>query len=274
MPPAEPPRSFRRALALGLIQGPTELLPISSSAHTRLIPWLVGWDESPPGHDDGRTFELALHGAACLALAVEMAGPLRREIGPPSARVAVTALLAVGTPALAGLTLGGTLQRHLSGARATAAGLIAGAAGMVLADRLGADDRSTARDAAPFDGLLLGLAQALALAPGVSRNGATLTAARARGFTRPAAQRLSWGVGLPVMGGASAAEALRAARGGPPREATALLTGALGAFLSTRLSARLMVRHLEHAPLWPYALYRLLLAGLIVRSCRRAQWVS
>ena len=271
MPPAEPPRSFRRALALGLIQGPTELLPISSSAHTRLIPWLAGWDQSAPGREDGRSFELALHGAACLALTVEMAGPLRRDLGPPSARGTVTALLAVGAPAIAGLTLGGTLQRHLSGARATAAGLVAGAAGMALADRLGADDRSTARDAGPLDGLMLGLAQALALAPGVSRNGATLTAARGRGFTRPAAQRLSWGVGLPVMGGASAAEALRAARGGPLREGTALLVGALGAFISTRLSARLLRRRLERAPLWPFALYRCLLAGLIVLAPRRAQ---
>ena len=93
MPPAEPPRSFRRALALGLIQGPTELLPISSSAHTRLIPWLAGWDQSGPGPEADRSFELALHGAGCLALTVEMAGPLRRDLGPPSARGAVTAVM-------------------------------------------------------------------------------------------------------------------------------------------------------------------------------------
>jgi undecaprenyl-diphosphatase len=271
MPPAEPPRSFRRALALGLIQGPTELLPISSSAHTRLIPWLAGCEKSAPGPDDDRSFDLALHGAACLALTLEMAGPLRRDLGPISARGALTGLLAIGTPAIAGLTLRGPLQRRLSGVGPTAAGLVGGAVGMALADRVGADEGRMARDAGPLDGLMLGLAQALALAPGVSRNGATLTAARARGFTRPAAQQLSWGAGLPVMGGASAAEALRAARSGPVRERWALAAGALAAFFSTRLSARLMVRRLERRPLWPYALYRCLLAGLILLSSRRAQ---
>ena len=270
MPPAES-RSSRRALTLGLIQGPTELLPISSSAHTRLIPWLAGWEERVPGREEDRSFEVVLHGAACLALALEMAGPLRRELPGASARGALTGLLAVGTPALAGLTLRGPLQRHLSGPRATAAGLLAGALGMALADRPGPSDGRTADDAGPLDGLMLGLAQALALAPGVSRNGATLTAARARGFTRPAAQRLSWGAGLPVMAGASAVESVRAVGRGAAPERRALAAGALGAFVSTRLGARMLAGPLERSPLWPYSLYRCLLAGLILVSARRAQ---
>ncbi len=271
MPPADPPRSFRRALALGLIQGPTELLPISSSAHTRLIPWLAGWDEDAPGRDEDRSFEVVLHGAACLALALEMAGPLRRDLPGASARSALTAAFAVGIPALAGLTLRGHLQQHLSGARATAGGLVAGALGMALADRLAPSGGRSADDAGPLDGLMLGLAQTLALAPGVSRNGATLTAARARGFARPAAQRLSWGAGLPVMAGASASEAVRAAREGTVGERRALTAGALGAFFSTRLGARLLAGPLERGPLWPYSLYRALLAALILVSARRAQ---
>jgi undecaprenyl-diphosphatase len=271
MPPAEPSRSFRRAVALGLIQGPTELLPISSSAHTRLIPGLLGWDREIPGRDEGRSFEVALHGAACLALGLELAGPLRRDLGPPDARSALAALLALGPPAIVGLAMRGPIERHLSGPRASAAGLVAGAIAMALADRRAPLDGREAADAGALDGLSIGIAQALALAPGVSRNGATLTAARARGFARPAAQRLSWAAGLPVMAGASAAETVGMIGEGPVRERWALAGGALSSFCSTRLSARLMARPLERGPLWPYALYRCLLAALVLLRTRRAQ---
>jgi undecaprenyl-diphosphatase len=270
MPPAEPTSSLRRAVALGLIQGPSELLPISSSAHTRLIPRLAGWAEEP-SQDGGRSFEVALHGAACLALTLEMAGPLRHELGPASGRRALTAVLALAPPAIAGLAFRGSIETRLSGSRATAAGLVAGAIAMAIADRRREGPVRAAADAGPLDGLLLGLAQALALAPGVSRNGATLTVARARGFGRPAAQRLSWGAGLPVMGGASAVEVVRMAHGGPLRERSSLVGGALAAFCSTRLSARLLARRLERGALWPYALYRCLLAGLVLLRTRRAQ---
>jgi undecaprenyl-diphosphatase len=271
MPPAELTRSFRHAVALGLIQGPSELLPISSSAHTRLIPLLAGWTAEEAGQDEGRSFEVALHGAASLALALEMAGPLARELPPASGRLLLTGVLAMAPPAIAGLALRRSIETRLSGSRSTAAGLVAGAAAMAIADRRHEGPGRTAADAGPLDGLLLGLAQAVALAPGVSRNGATLTVARARGFGRPAAQRLSWGAGLPVMGGASAAEAVRLAHDGPLRGRSSLLGGALAAFCSTRLSARLLAGRLERGALWPYALYRCLLAGLILLRVRRAQ---
>jgi undecaprenyl-diphosphatase len=272
--PADPTRTFRQAVALGVIQGPSELLPISSSAHTRLIPWLAGWGSAGAGEDRGRSFELALHGAAALALSLEMAGPLREELGPPGRRRALTAALALAPPALCGLALRRTIERRLSGPRASAAGLIAGALAMALADCRGADPGRSAPQAGPLDGLALGLAQALALAPGVSRNGATLTAARARGFARPAAQRLSWAAGLPVMIAASATEALRATaelRGAGAPERRALIAGAGAAFVSTCLSARALASGLERRALWPYAVYRCLLGGLILVRARRAQ---
>jgi undecaprenyl-diphosphatase len=271
MPPAEPTGSLRQAIALGLIQGPSELLPISSSAHTQLIPWLAGWDSARAG-EERRSFELALHGAAALALALEMAGPLRRELGLPGARGALTATLALAPPAVAGLALRSTIERRLSGPRACAAALICGAVAMAVADeRAGERGRGTA-DAGPRDGLALGLAQALALAPGVSRNGATLTVARARGFSRAGAQRLSWAAGLPVMAGASAADTVLALRQGQPSGGRgALIGGAAAAFVSTRLSARWFQARLERRPLWPFAVYRCLLGGLILLRARRAQ---
>lgn len=271
MPPAEPTRTFRQAVALGLIQGPSELLPISSSAHTRLIPWLLGWE--PPDAVEGRSrsFELALHGAACVALTLEMGGPLRRELGAPRPGRALTAALALGPPALAGLALRGTIEERLSGPRATAGGLLAGALAMALADRRALAPGRPARDAGPLDGLALGLAQALALAPGVSRNGATLTVALARGFGRPAAQHLSWAAGLPVMAAASALDTPAALHSASRGGARVLLGGALAAFLSSRLCARALAGRLERGALWPYVIYRCIAAGLIVLGAGRAE---
>jgi undecaprenyl-diphosphatase len=261
---------LRQAVLLGLIQGPSELLPISSSAHTRLLPWLAGWEAHVgPEHPD-RSFELALHGAAALALALEMAGPLRRELGPVGPRRALTGALSFAPPAIAGLALRRTIEQRLSSPRASAVGLICGAGAMALADRRDGAGRDAA-DAGPLDGLLLGLAQALALAPGVSRNGATLTAARARGFSRAAAQRLSWASGLPVMVAAGLADALPAPGEKPAAPRSAAIGGAVAAFLSTRLSARRLSARLELRALWPYALYRCLLGGLILVRARRAQ---
>ncbi|MHB8241143.1 MAG: undecaprenyl-diphosphate phosphatase, partial [Solirubrobacteraceae bacterium] len=117
----------------------------------------------------------------------------------------------------------------------------------------------------------LGLAQALALIPGVSRNGSTLTVARVRGFSRAGAQALSWEVALPVILAASTLKGARLVRHGIPAGARApLAAGGLSAFASTLASARL-VRGAGHRerPLWPYSLYRCLLAGAVIVRVRR-----
>ncbi len=112
----------------------------------------------------------------------------------------------------------------------------------------------------PADGLAIGLAQACALMPGVSRNGATLAAARARGFSRDASQAISWTVGLPVMLGAGALKA-----GDLDADAETVL-GGLSAFLSTLVFARLLRRHGRR--LLPFAIYRCALAALVLRRLR------
>ena len=107
--------------------------------------------------------------------------------------------------------------------------------------------------------------------PGVSRNGATLTAARARGFRRGAAQALSWQAGLPVILGASMLEGMRMRRAGVAgEERVALLAGGAGAFASTLLSAAGARRlWLGERSLLPYALYRCLIAALVLARLRR-----
>jgi undecaprenyl-diphosphatase len=265
--------SLPQAVALGLLQGPTELLPISSSAHTQLAPWLAGWPYARLGGERRQSFEVALHAGAGLALAIHMRRELLHEAGRVTPRRALVIAGAIAPPALAGYVLERGLQRRLGGPRSIAAGLAAGAVAMGLADLRAGRRSAPARgfeEARARDGLALGLAQAVALLPGVSRNGATLTTARARGFSRAGAQALSWHAGLPVIFGASALKGARLRRGGLAREQrSAAAIGGGAAFLSTILSARFLRRQLRdgHA-LVPYSLYRCALAALVISRLR------
>src|SRR5207253_10776063 len=125
----------------------------------------------------------------------------------------------------------GWVERRLGSVHGIACGLVLGSVAMALADRRPAV-RSVA-SATPADGFVLGLAQATALAPGVSRSGATLAAARALGFTRPAAWTLARDTGTPVVLGAAALTAWRALRAGVPRRlARPLVVGGVAAGVS------------------------------------------
>jgi undecaprenyl-diphosphatase len=271
------PLSLCQAVALGLLQGPTELLPVSSSGHTSLIPWLAGWPYAESDPELRKSFEVALHAGSGLALAIALRGEVADAARELDRRRAVVAALSLAPPTLAGLALERFVQRRLGGPRTIAAGLLAGAAAMALADGRSSRRQVPARrreDAGPRDGLALGLAQAAALIPGVSRNGATLTAARARGFGRDAATSLSWHAALPVLLGASTLKGYRLARHGVPGEGTGtgalLAAGGASAFLSTLAAARLLRRNRrEGRPLLPYALYRCVLAALVLQRLRR-----
>jgi undecaprenyl-diphosphatase len=267
MQPTERALPLRHAVALGLLQGPAELLPISSSAHTTLLPWLAGWPYARLGGARRKSFEVALHTGAALALghSPRIAGP-RKRAGSPLAHA-----LALAPPALAGLLLRGPIERRMGGPRSIAGGLAGGAVAMLLADRPRESATRSAAQASARDGLALGVAQAAALAPGVSRNGATLAMARACGFGRPAAHELSWWAGLPVLFGASALESVRIAADRSRRFDKALLAGGAAACLSTALSARIAGERLARLPLAPFAAYRLALAALVVVRLRRAQ---
>ncbi len=272
---------LRHAVALGLIQGPAELLPISSSSHTALIPWLMRWRSAALDVELRRSLDVALHGGTAAALLASGRGSLAAERPPARSLV-----LATAPPAAAGFLLERFIDRKLSSPKTIALGLLAGAAFMGAAD--GASERGRrARDAGALDGLLLGGAQVLALAPGVSRNGATLAIARARGFGRADAQILSWQVGVPVIAGAAALKAYRETRRGRSRRfRRQLAAGASAAFLSTLVSARVMPAGRMSATggdrprdtragargsaeaLMPYALYRLALALIVIRRLR------
>jgi undecaprenyl-diphosphatase len=287
---------LRHAVALGLLQGPTELLPISSSGHTTLIPWLADWSYAELDSELRKSFEVALHAGAGVALAVDMRAELVEAARTLDTRHAAVVALSLAPPVLAGLALERPIERRLGGPCSIATGLIAGAVAMALVDvrpgREGEYDRGRRRheDAGPGDGLALGLAQAAALIPGISRNGATLTVARARGFGRRDAHRLSWHAALPVILGASALKGYRqwrpldgAGASNPGtcdterrhEEKGVLAVGAASAFLSTLASARLLRRPLVSGRgLLPYAVYRCMIAAITIARLRRTQNMS
>jgi undecaprenyl-diphosphatase len=280
-------------MALGLAHGPTELLPISSSAHTILIPWLAGWPYAELDSELRKSFEVALHAGTAVALLADLrsadfrlglatahpgqATAVREQL----ARRALLIALSFIPPAIAGYTLEQPLQRRLSGPPTIAAGLLLGGAAMALADARAQAGIRTLEEASAGDGLLLGLAQACALVPGVSRSGAVLTAARARGFSRADSHTLARYTGFPIILGAGALKAGRllqhSATGGSPSSdrssVGALALGGTTAFLSTLAATRLLRRdrRVQHAaPLLPYSLYRGLLASLVIRRLRPA----
>jgi undecaprenyl-diphosphatase len=252
-----------RATVLGAVQGPTELLPVSSSAHIALLPWLAGWGWERIDPETRKTFEVALHAGTAAALLIGQRRVIASELAAFDARRAAVVALSFGPPAIVGYVFERQIERRLGGPGATAAGLLAGAAAMVVADR--GPQRRGPGAAMPADGLALGLAQAAALAPGVSRNGATLAAARWRRFTREQANMLSRTVALPVIVGATALKGVRLRRRGVAAGLRrAIAAGTAASFVST-LASQQLIRLVERdRALWPYAAYRAALAAVVV----------
>jgi undecaprenyl-diphosphatase len=229
-----------RAFALGLLHGPAELLPVSSSAHAGLL-------LQDAGAEQRKELEVALHAGTLAAL------------GLPRPRAWLA--LATAPAALAGLLLERPIEQRLGTPRGIAAGLVAGGVAMAIADTR--DRPRRAARPAGGDALAIGLAQAAALVPGVSRHGAVLTVLRARGFDRPAAHAISREASRPVLLGAAV---LKGARILGRREGLgALAAAAAGSALSTRAAARALDGRGVRAPLWPFAVYRAALAASVSR---------
>jgi undecaprenyl-diphosphatase len=268
--PAPAPHGLSRARAamLGGVQGPAELLPVSSSAHLSLIPWLAGWRWDDLDPESRKSFEVALHAGAAAALLIGQRRVIAEELRLFDARRAAVVALSFVPPAVVGYRLERQIERRLGGPRATAVGLIAGALAMTLADRR--PQRRGRGEATAVDGLVLGLGQAAALAPGVSRNGATLAAARWRGFDREHANLLSRTVALPVIVGATVLKGVRLRRRGiGPGLGGAMATGVAASFASTLASQKLITLVERDRALWPYAAYRVGLATAVMLKLRR-----
>jgi len=203
-----------RALVLGAVQGLTEFVPVSSSGHLVLVPFLLGWQIPALG------FDVAVHLGTALAIVVyfrrEIAGIVsgtvrtvfRRGREADRAHVRMAGLLLVGSvpAAVAGLTLESTFERLFSEPPTVALFLAVTAAMLFVAERLYARrPPARARDISRVgwkDAVTMGVFQAVAIAPGISRSGATISAGLTRGLTRDASARFSFLLGLPAILGA------------------------------------------------------------------------
>jgi undecaprenyl-diphosphatase len=214
-----------------------------------------------------KSFEVALHGGAAIALLIGQRQTIVEELRLFEWRRALVLSLSFLPAAVVGYTLERQIEQRLGGPKATAIGLLAGAAAMLVADKR-PQERGRG-DATPLDGLALGVAQAAALAPGVSRNGVTLAAARWRRFSRDQANLLSRTIALPIIVGATILKGERLRRrGASPSLRRSLVLGVGASFASTLASQRLIRLVERDKALWPYAAYRASLAGLVLAKLR------
>ncbi len=266
----EPGFPLSQALALGVLHGPAELLPISSSGHVSLVPWLLRWRYEALDAELRKSFEVALHAGTAAALLITLRAEVGEAVAGLSARRALLITLSFLPPAVVGLVLERPIEAHLGTPATTGGGLLIGAVAMAMADR--APQVRAHEEAGVRDALALGAAQACALMPGVSRNGATLAVARRRGFTRADANVLSRHAALPVIAGATALKGVRLRRRGlAPGTVSPLLVGAAASFVST-LGSTWLIRQVERdRSLAPYALYRIALAALVLARLRSDQ---
>lgn len=268
LPPPGEPVTWLQVVVLAIVQGLTEFLPISSSGHLVLVPSLVGWT------DQGLVFDVAVHfgslGAVCIYFRHDIAGLLHgtREvlsgrIEAPEARMALAIAIGTVPAAIAGLLLAGWISdnlRHPSVVVATLAGF---GILMALADRFGRRQRIIT-EVTLKDAVVIGLAQALALVPGTSRSGVTISAALVLGFQRRDAARFSFLLSAPVILLATLYEGTMLILGGGAVSWGTLAAAAVVSGLVAYASIEFFMRFVTSIGLLPFAIYRVLLAGLIV----------
>ncbi len=260
--------TLSQALALGALHGPAELLPISSSGHVALIPWLLGWDYDRLDGELRKSFEVALHAGTAAALLITLRAEVADALDGLTPRSAGLIALSFAPPALIGFALERQIEQYLGTPPTIAAGLIGGAGVMAWADR--APQTRSSQNARAVDALWLGVAQACALVPGVSRNGATLAAARLRRFTREDANRLSRHVALPVIAGATLLKTIRLGHRGLPAGTRCPFAAGAGASFVSTLGSTWLIKQVERdRSLLPYAAYRVALALIVLRRLRR-----
>lgn len=256
---------IRDALGLGVLQGPAEMVPISSSGHATLIPWILGSGYPDLPAASRKTIEVALHAGTAAALIV--APPDSQVRGPAPIRSIAVSLAGLAPTAVAGLVGRRRIGESLGTPATVAAGLAAGSVALLVADR-----RTGSRKAAevtPLDGLVSGFAQSAALWPGVSRSAMSIAAFRLRGFGPSDAARLARSGIVPVSIAAAALEGSAAANEGRLLGSVAPACVAAGTAFASTIAARPLATRLERGgKLWPWAVLRLLTAAVAARRIR------
>ena len=262
-----------QAIILGLTQGATEFAPVSSSGHLILVPWLFGWSivDDPALN---KTFDVALHmGTLAGALIYFRADVWRyarafvrvivsRRAGSVDERLAVALVVGTVPAVVAGATLERLIQDELGAPWLIATMLAAFGIVLVLVDAR-APMRRSFDSIGPATGLFLGVAQALALQPGVSRSGVTMTAARAIGLDRESAARFSFLLSLPVIFGAGLFASTDLVREGFRGYEAQFLWGTLSSAASGFVVIWSLLRYLRRHDFRTFLYYRLGAAALV-----------
>jgi undecaprenyl-diphosphatase len=260
------PEACWRALVLGVVQGLTEFLPISSTAHLKVVPVLLGWGD--PGVSVTAVIQLGSIAAVLaffrrdlLAVGRGIARACRHgQWGDPSARLGLAMALGTVPIVLGGLALKLWVPDYdnspVRSMGSIAIVSIVMALLLALAELVGRRER-TLEAVRPIDGVLVGLAQALALVPGVSRSGSTLTASLFDGWERPAAARFSFLLGLPAITLAGLVELKGALEAPANGGVIPLLVGILSAAVVSWLAIAWLLRFLQRHSTWIFVAYRL-----------------
>ena len=257
-----------QAIVLALVQGLSEFLPISSSGHLVLVPHFLDWV------DQGLAFDVAIHVGTLFAVVAYF----RREIAAmarawfaslagggltPDARLAWSVIVGTIPVGFVGLAFGGAIEEKLRNPVSVAAMLAVFGLLMWVADRYGRQERNE-HSVGWRDAMLIGCAQALALMPGTSRSGVTMTMARTLGLTREAAARFSFLLAVPGIAMAGAYEFLKLATSdGPPADWGSIALGMAVAALTGYACIAWLLRVINRIGLAPFAIYRFVVAGLL-----------
>lgn len=258
-----------QALVLGAVQGLTEFLPVSSSAHLILVPWMLGWK------DQGLTFDVMLHAGTLVALlsffwrdwvgmivATFRAGsPGKRQAG--GARFLFMLICATIPAAVAGFVAQKTVETRLRSPLILATTLIGLALLLWLAEKV-ARLRKSLHQVSMLDALSIGLSQALALIPGTSRSGITITTGLFCGLTREAAARFSFLLSAPIIAGAVLKKLLDLRHTGvEAADRLPLLFGFLASLIVGYLTIKYLLKFLQTHTLYIFVGYRILL-GIVI----------
>lgn len=259
---------FLQIVVLAGVQGLTEFLPVSSSAHLILVPILTRWQ------DQGLGFDIAVHAGTLIAVLLyfrrdllQMASAWWHSLGArrltPPAKLTWGVLLATIPVGLAGITFKGVIEEHLRSPLLLACGLIA--FGLLL----GWADWRHRGNKGVFDltftaMFLIGCAQALALFPGTSRSGITITAALMLGLNREAAARFSFLLSIPVITLAGGLEAVELTQHNSLTDWWALATGTLLSGISAFICIHYFLAFIRRIGMQPFVVYRLLLGVVLI----------
>ena len=264
-----------QALIMGIAQGLTEFLPISSSGHLLLVPFFLGWDDA---FINSLAFSVMLHLGTLAALLVYFRADWLRIVpagfaairdrsfaGDPDRRLAWLLVAATIPAAIAGFVFNDAIETVVREPALVAVTLVIGGLILWLADRLGRSDRQVDDVTFPI-ATGIGAAQALALIPGISRSGISISAARFAGLDRENAARFSFLMATPITAGAIVFEVRRLISGelGVDVEVLPLVVGMLTSFAAGVFAISILLRYLRTHSLTIFVVYRFVLAGLVL----------